>query len=40
MKRWAMDVAKRRGAKRAKVTRKLDGTSFRWTKEKMIGAAA
>jgi len=44
LKRWGMDVAKRRGMKRAKVAlaRKLgvilhrmwvDGTSFRWTKE-------
>ena len=43
LKRWGMDVLKRRGAKRAKVAlaRKigvalhrmwLDGTSFRWTK--------
>jgi transposase len=44
LKRWGMDVAKRRGTKRAKVAmaRKLgvilhrmwmEGTSFRWTKE-------
>ena len=44
LKRWGMDVAKRRGMKRAKVAlaRKIgvilhrmwvDGTSFRWTKE-------
>lgn len=44
LKRWAMDVAKRRGTKRAKVAlaRKLgvilhrmwiEGTSFRWTKD-------
>jgi transposase len=44
LKRWGIDVAKRRGAKRAKVAlaRKIgvilhrmwvDGTSFRWTKE-------
>lgn len=44
LKRWGMDVAKRRGTKRAKVAlaRKIgvilhrmwvDGTSFRWTKE-------
>lgn len=44
LKRWVMDVAKRRGTKRAKVAlaRKLgvilhrmwvEGTSFRWTKE-------
>jgi transposase len=44
LKRWGMDVAKRRGVKRAKVAlaRKIgvilhrmwvDGTSFRWTKE-------
>jgi transposase len=43
LKRWGMDIAKRRGLKRAKVAlaRKLgvilhrmwvDGTSFRWTK--------
>ena len=44
LKRWAMDVAKRRGMKRAKVAlaRKLavvlhrmwvDGTTFRWGRE-------
>ena len=44
LKRWGMDVAKRRGTKRAKeaLARKLgvvlhrmwmEGTSFRWTKE-------
>ncbi len=44
LKRWGIDVAKRRGVKRAKVAlaRKIgvilhrmwvDGTSFRWTKE-------
>jgi transposase len=44
LKRWAMEVAKRRGARRAKVAlaRKLgtvlhriwlDGTEFRWSKE-------
>ena len=43
LKRWALDVAKRRGMKRAKVVaRKLaavlhrmwvDGTEFRWSKE-------
>ncbi len=44
LKRWGMDVAKRRGMKRAKVAlaRKLgvilhrmwiDGASFRWTKQ-------
>ena len=44
LKRWGMDVAKRRGAKRAKVAlaRKIgvilhrmwvDNTNFRWTKE-------
>ena len=44
LKRWGMDVAKRRGAKRAKVAlaRKIgvilhrmwvDSTNFRWTKE-------
>jgi transposase len=49
LKRWAMEVAKRRGARRAKVAlaRKLgtvlhrlwvDGTEFRWSKE--VAAAA
>jgi transposase len=49
MKRWAMDVAKRRGLKRAKVAlaRKIgtvlhrmwvDGTEFRWGKEAEIAA--
>src|SRR4051794_24818132 len=49
LKRWAMDVAKRRGLKRAKVAlaRKLgtvlhrmwvDGTEFRWGKEAPIAA--
>jgi transposase len=44
LKRWGMDIAKRRGTKRAKVAlaRKIgvilhrmwiDGTSSRWTKE-------
>jgi hypothetical protein len=44
LKRWGMDLVKRRGAKRAKVAlaRKIgvilhrmwiDGTNFRWTKE-------
>jgi hypothetical protein len=48
LKRWGMDVAKRRGAKRAKVAlaRKIgvilhrmwiDGKRFRWTKEEKIG---
>jgi hypothetical protein len=43
LKRWGLDVAKRRGSKRAKVAlaRKIsvilhrmwvDGTNFRWTK--------
>jgi transposase len=51
LKRWAMDVAKRRGAKRAKVAlaRKLavilhrmwvDGTDFRWSKTQPVAAAA
>ena len=50
LKRWAMEVAKRRGMRRAKVAlaRKLatvlhriwaDGTEFRWSKEP-AGAAA
>jgi transposase len=49
LKRWAMDVAKRRGAKRAKVAlaRKIgvvlhrmwiDGTTFRWTKAEPVAA--
>ena len=49
LKRWGMDVAKRRGTKRAKVAvaRKLgvilhrmwvDGTNFRWTKETLPAA--
>ena len=49
LKRWAMDVAKRRGLKRAKVAlaRKLgsvlhrmwiDGTEFRWGKEAPVAA--
>lgn len=49
LKRWAMEVAKRRGAKRAKVAlaRKLavilhrmwvDGTTFRWTKTETAAA--
>jgi transposase len=51
LKRWAMEVAKRRGAKRAKVAlaRKLavilhrmwvDGTDFRWSKMPPAAAAA
>lgn len=51
LKRWAMEVAKRRGAKRAKVAlaRKLavilhrmwvDGTDFRWSKTQSATAAA
>jgi transposase len=51
LKRWAMEVAKRRGARRAKVAlaRKLgtvlhrlwvDGTEFRWGKVPAAGAAA
>jgi transposase len=51
LKRWAMEVAKRRGARRAKVAlaRKLgtvlhrlwvDGTEFRWGKAPAAGAAA
>jgi transposase len=50
LKRWAMEVAKRRGARRAKVAlaRKLavvlhriwvDGTEFRWSKEPAAAAA-
>ena len=50
LKRWALEVAKRRGAKRAKVAlaRKLgtvlhrmwvDGTEFRWGKEAQAVAA-
>jgi transposase len=49
LKRWAMDVARRRGQKRAKVAlaRKLasilhrmwvDGTEFRWGKEAQVAA--
>ena len=49
LKRWAMEVAKRRGLKRAKVAlaRKLasilhrmwaDGTEFRWSKEEVAAA--
>jgi transposase len=51
LKRWAMEVAKRRGARRAKVAlaRKLgtvlhriwvDGTEFRWSKAPAAAAAA
>ncbi len=50
LKRWAMEVARRRGMKRAKVAlaRKLavvmhamwrDGTAFRWGKEAEIAVA-
>jgi transposase len=50
LKRWAMDVAKRRGMKRAKVAlaRKLavvlhriwvDGSAFRWSKAQPAIAA-
>ena len=50
LKRWAVEVAKRRGARRAKVAlaRKLgavlhriwmDGTEFRWGKEEAAAAA-
>lgn len=49
LKRWGMDVAKRRGSKRAKVAlaRKLavilhriwvDGTTYRWTEAGSIAA--
>ena len=49
LKRWALDVAKRRGMKRAKVAlaRKLaivlhrlwvDGTAFRWSKPDAVVA--
>jgi transposase len=51
LKRWGMDVAKRRGAKRAKVAlaRKIavilhrmwvDGTVYRWTGAEQIAAQA
>ena len=51
LKRWAMDVAKRRGSKRAKVVlaRKIgiilyrmwiDGTTYRWVEAKPIAAQA
>ena len=51
LKRWGLEVAKRRGLKRAKVAvaRKLavilhrmwvDGTDFRWTATKSTEAAA
>src|SRR5215510_14829179 len=51
LKRWGMDVAKRRGMKRAKVAlaRKIgvilhrmwiDGTTFRWTKSQSTAARA
>ena len=49
LKRWGMDVAKRRGSKRAKVAlaRKIavilhrmwiDGTTYRWAEAKPIAA--
>jgi len=49
LKRWAVDVARRRGLRRAKVAlaRKLatvlhriwvDGTTFRWSKEATMAA--
>ena len=49
LKRWGMDVAKRRGSKRAKVAlaRKIgrilhrmwvDGTTYRWREAKLIAA--
>src|SRR6266481_5676179 len=51
LKRWGMDVAKRRGSKRAKVAlaRKIavilhrmwiDGTTYRWAEAKPIAAQA
>jgi hypothetical protein len=51
MERWGMDVAKRRGSKRAKVAlaRKIgvilhrmwvDGTTYRWTEAMPIAAQA
>ena len=51
LKRWGMDVAKRRGSKRAKVAlaRKIgvilhrmwaDGTIYRWREAKLIAARA
>jgi transposase len=51
LKRWAMDVAKRRGSKRAKVAlaRKIavilhriwvDGSTYRWTQTQPIAAQA
>jgi transposase len=51
LKRWGMDVAKRRGSKRAKVVlaRKIavilhrmwvDGTTYRWTEPQAIAARA
>ena len=51
LKRWGMDVAKRRGSKRAKVAlaRKIgvilhrmwvDGTTYRWREAKLIAARA
>jgi transposase len=51
LKRWGMDIAKRRGSKRAKVAlaRKIgvilhrmwvDGTTYRWTEVKPIAAQA
>ena len=51
LKRWGMDVAKRRGSKRAKVAlaRKIavllhriwiDGTNYRWTAAEQVVAQA
>jgi transposase len=51
LKRWGIDVARRRGLKRAKVAlaRKIgvilqrmwvDGTTYRWTEAKLIAAPA
>ena len=51
LKRWAMEVAKRRGSKRAKVAlaRKIavilhrmwvDGSTYRWTETQPIAAQA
>jgi transposase len=50
LKRWGMDIAKRRGSKRAKVALArsgvilhrmwVDGTTYRWTEVKPIAAQA
>jgi transposase len=51
LKRWGMDVAKRRGSKRAKVALArniavilhrmwVDGTTYRWTAPEPIAAQA